>query len=52
LKNILFSFFALRWQQAPDGLKGHEPQYWMPLHFNSDGSINKAEWIDQFTIDV
>ncbi|CAF1097557.1 unnamed protein product [Adineta steineri] len=41
-----------RWQQAPDGIKGHEPQYWMPLHFNSDGSIDTLDWIDEFTVDV
>jgi hypothetical protein len=46
------NLFFLRWQQAPDRLKGHEPQYWMPLNFNSDGSINKIRWIDEFTLDV
>jgi len=47
----LFFFFSLRWQQAPDGLKGHEPQYWTPLQFN-EGSIREIEWIDEFTLDV
>jgi hypothetical protein len=45
-------FLSLRWQQAPDHIKGHEPQYWTPLNFNSDGSIGKIDWIDECTLDV
>jgi beta-xylosidase len=41
-----------RWQQAPDGIKGHEPQTWIPLHFNSDGSISFVDWVDKFVLDV
>lgn len=52
LATFVFFLFCLRWQQAPDHLKGHEPQYWTPLHFNSDGSITKIDWIDTFTLDV
>jgi hypothetical protein len=49
---LLPFLFYLRWQQAPDHLKGHEPQYWTPLYFNSDGSITKINWIDTCTLDV
>jgi len=38
-----------RWQQAPDGLKGHEPQYWVPLVFNdktNPPSIQTVSWED------
>jgi len=41
-----------RWQQAPDGIKGHEPQYWTPLTFNNDGSIQDVSWVDQFSLEV
>lgn len=41
-----------RWQQSPDGLKGHDPQFAVPLEFNADGSIGKVEWVDEFVIDV
>ena len=40
-----------RWQQAPDGVKGHDPQYWVPLNFK-DGMIERVQWLDKFTIDV
>jgi hypothetical protein len=52
MDNLSVVFSYLRWQQAPDHIKGHEPQYWTPLHFNSDGSISKIDWIDKFTLDV
>lgn len=41
-----------RWQQAPDKIKGHEPQYWVPLTFNEDGTIGKMQWVDEFLLDV
>jgi len=41
-----------RWQQAPDGIKGHEPQFWVPLTFNTDGSIEPISWLDEFQLDV
>jgi len=41
-----------RWGQTPDNLKGHEPQYWMPLTFNSNGSIQKLYWMNNFTYSV
>ena len=27
-----------RWEQSWDGLKGHDPQLWVPIVFNDDGS--------------
>jgi hypothetical protein len=38
--------------QAPDGIKGHEPQYWYPLVFNADGSIQDLQWVGAFTMNV
>jgi len=41
-----------RWQQSPDGLKGHDPQYWTLLEFNADGSIRDVNWVDTWELDV
>lgn len=41
-----------RWQQSPDGLKGHEPQAWLPLTFNADGTLAPLQWVDSFQADV
>ena len=41
-----FLYFGSRWGQAPDGIKGHEPQYVYPLQFNADGSIQHIVWSD------
>lgn len=27
------------WQQAFDGRKEHDPQFWIPLHFDEDGTL-------------
>jgi hypothetical protein len=41
-----------RWQQAPDGIKGHEPQFWVPLNFQANGDIEPVKWVDEFTLDL
>jgi hypothetical protein len=41
-----------RWQQSPDGIKGHDPQFWVPLRFNTDGSIATVTWVDSFALDL
>ncbi|CAF4037472.1 unnamed protein product [Rotaria sp. Silwood2] len=41
-----------RWQQAPDGIKGHEPQFWTPLNFYENGTIGKIQWLDEFILNV
>lgn len=41
-----------RWQQAPDGLKGHDPTYWAPLHVDAQGNIAKFPFWSSFEIDV
>lgn len=38
--------------QSPDGLKGHEPQFWAPLKFDPDGRIQEMAWVDRFVLDV
>eukprot|EP01120_Amphizonella_sp_Union-15-10_P005527 TRINITY_DN1640_c0_g2_i1.p1 TRINITY_DN1640_c0_g2~~TRINITY_DN1640_c0_g2_i1.p1 ORF type:complete len:372 (-),score=59.67 TRINITY_DN1640_c0_g2_i1:190-1305(-) len=49
---IEYVYTGDRWQQSPDGLKGHDPQFWVPLKFNQDGSIQKITWVDEFELDV
>ena len=41
-----------RWMQAPDGIKGHEPQFWAKLQFNSDGRILPLEWVDSVALNL
>jgi hypothetical protein len=39
-----------RWGQAPDGIKGHEPQAWLPLLFSADGAIEPLVWLDSWEL--
>lgn len=41
-----------RWGQSPDGIKGHEPQFWAPLQFFPDGRVRHLQWLDNFTLDI
>lgn len=41
-----------RWEQSWDGTKGHDPQTWVPLVFNADGSVQPLRWLDNFTADI
>lgn len=41
-----------RWEQSWDGTKAHDPQTWVPLVFNADGSIQPLRWLDNFTVDI
>ena len=41
-----------RWMQSPDGLKGHEPQFWVPLSFTEEGRVERVKWVDLFVMDV
>jgi hypothetical protein len=36
---LLYLWMADRWGSTPDGIKGHDFQFWSPLDFNSDGSL-------------
>ena len=40
------------WQQAPDGLKGHDPLYTFPLTFAADGNITAMSFVPSFNISV
>ena len=50
--NETFVWTGDLWQQSPDGLKGHEGQYWSPLDFSSDGSIEPMKYVESFVLDV
>ena len=50
--NETFVWTGDLWQQSPDGLKGHEGQYWSPLNFSSDGSIEPMHYVESFVLDV
>ncbi len=39
-----------RWGSRPDGIKGHDFQYWGPLHFDAAGDMMPLERVDQWTI--
>ena len=41
-----------RWQQAPDGLKAHDPQTWVPLEFLDDGSVAPLRFLDNFSLPI
>lgn len=41
-----------RWQQAPDGLKAHDPQLWVPIEFNADNSIAPLRFLDNFSLPI
>jgi hypothetical protein len=38
--------------QAPDGIKGHEPQFWSRLEFDAAGNIQPLKWVDEVHIDM
>lgn len=49
---IIYIWTGDRWQQAPDGIKGHEGQFWAPLSFDANGILLNVTWINSFTIDM
>jgi len=44
----VFMWMADRWQSSPDGIKGHDFQFWAPLQFNLEGDLlpiaTNAQW--------
>jgi beta-xylosidase len=49
---VVFVWTGDRWMQAPDGKKAHEPQFWAPLSFDADGSVQPLQWVDSFSIEM
>ncbi len=47
----VFIWMGDRWGSAPDGVKGHDFQYWSaPLKFSPDGDILPLEYIERWYI--
>ena len=44
LVNGVWMWIGDRWQHARDGTKGSDPQAWLPLEFESSGSIKQLQW--------
>lgn len=52
-KGVEFIWMGDRWGSRPDGIKGHDFQYWSsPLVFEADGSIKPMQWEDKWSLDV
>jgi hypothetical protein len=48
-----YLWMADRWGSRPDGIKGHDFQYWgSPLIFNADGTIEKLSFVNTFSLDL
>ncbi len=48
-----FIWIGDRWQQAPDGIKGHDPTYWGPLRFSPGGdAVLFMSFLNNFTISI
>ena len=39
-----------RWMQAPDGTKGHEPQFWMLMEFDAAGNVLPLKWTEAMSV--
>ncbi|MFN8134438.1 MAG: family 43 glycosylhydrolase [Bacteroidales bacterium] len=48
-----YLWMADRWGSGPDGIKGHDFQFWSsPLVFNEDGTIQKLSFVSNFNLDL
>jgi hypothetical protein len=48
-----YLWMADRWGSTPDGIKGHDFQYWgSPIIFNGDGTIQKLSFVNTFSLDL
>ena len=41
-----------RWQHAPDGLKGHDGELWLPVEYAADGALLPVQPVATWTLDV
>ena len=48
----LYVYTGDRWQQSPDGLKGLDPQAWLPMDVAEDGVVAPVVWQDVWSMDV
>ena len=45
-------YIGIRFGQAPDGHKNHDPQYWYPFSFDRAGNPEPISWVDTFQLDL
>lgn len=45
-------YIGIRFGQAPDSHKNHDPQYWYPLQFDTTNKPLPITWVDNFTLDL
>ncbi|HUA68386.1 MAG TPA: hypothetical protein VMA13_07535, partial [Candidatus Saccharimonadales bacterium] len=49
----IYIWMGDRWGSRPDGIKGHDFQYWSrPLEFDSDGMIKQLTWDPVITLPI
>jgi len=41
-----------RWQSAGDGFKSHDYQAWVPMEFDSNGTIMPLQWLKDWTLEL
>ncbi|HXR04547.1 MAG TPA: family 43 glycosylhydrolase [Verrucomicrobiae bacterium] len=46
----VFIWMADRWQSSPDGIKGHDFQFWAPLEFSPEGDILPLKAVSRWSI--
>jgi hypothetical protein len=50
---LVYLWMGDRWGSRPDGIKGHDFQYWSsPLRFDNDGMIKQLQWEDHWTMQL
>jgi Glycosyl hydrolases family 43 len=47
-----FMWMADRWGSRPDRIKGHDFQYWLPLQFTTDGTIEPLKPVSKWSVDA
>ena len=45
-------YIGIRFGQAPDGHKNHDPQFWFPLSFDATSTPNTISWVDSFSLEL
>ena len=52
-EGVEYIWMADRWGSRPDGLKGHDFQYWSsPLQFAPDGNIAPIKWVGEWKLSI
>ncbi len=45
-------YVGQRFGSADDGLKCHDYQYYAPIEFLPDGTVDEMKWVNSFTIEI